>query len=164
MIQANKNLTKRHIAINYFKFLMSRVVGTVVDTGVLWILSTHIFKSNVGIYFISPTISFEFAVVSNFFFSYFWIWRKRISAKSIKTFFTRFIAFNLASIIGFVIKMSLLLLLARMFGWNVVYCNIVALLISGIINFILTEFAVFRKKPQIIDTVNDMEELENINY
>lgn len=164
MIQTNKKFTKRDIAINYLKFLMSRVVGTVVDTGVLWIFSTHIFKSYVGIYFISPTISFEFAVISNFFFSYFWIWRKRISAKSIKTFFTRFIAFNLASIIGFVIKMSLLLLLARMFGWNVVYCNIVALLISGIINFILSEFAVFRKNPQIIDTVNDMEEVENINH
>ena len=164
MIQTNKNFTKRHIAINYLKFLMSRVVGTVVDTGVLWILSTHIFKSYVGIYFISPTISFEFAVVSNFFFSYFWIWRRRISEKSIKSFFTRFIVFNLAAVTGFVIKMSLLLLLARMFGWNVVYCNIVALLISGIINFILAEFTVFRKKPQIIATVNDMGELENINH
>lgn len=151
------------MAINYLKFLLSRIIGTLVDTFVLWMLSAHVFTSYVGIYLVAPTISFEFAVVSNFFFSYFWIWRRRISVKSIKTFFTRFIAFNLAAVTGFIIKMSLLLLLARIFSWNVVYCNIVALLISGIINFILAEFVVFKKKPGIIEPVNDMEELENIN-
>lgn len=151
------------MTINYLKFLISRIVGTLVDTVVLWMLSSYVFSSYVGIYLVAPTISFEFAVVSNFFFSYFWIWRRRISVKSIKTFFTRFITFNLAAVTGFIIKMSLLLLLARMFSWNVVYCNIVALLISGIINFILAEFVVFKKPPVIIEPVNDMEELKNIN-
>ncbi len=151
------------MTINYLKFLISRIVGTLVDTVVLWMLSSYVFTSYVGIYLVAPTISFEFAVVSNFLFSYIWIWRRRISVKSIKTFFTRFIAFNLTAVIGFVIKMSLLLLFERLFGWNVVYCNIVALLISGIINFILAEFVVFKKKPVIIEPVNDMEELENIN-
>jgi len=151
------------MTINYLKFLLSRIVGTLVDTWVLWMLSAYVFTSYVGIYLVAPTISFEFAVVSNFLFSYFWIWRRRISVKSIKTFFTRFTAFNLTSVMGFVIKMILLLLFERLFGWNVVYCNIVALLISGIINFILAEFVVFKKKPVIIEPVNDMEELENIN-
>ncbi|MFA7136469.1 MAG: GtrA family protein, partial [Bacteroidales bacterium] len=81
-------------------------------------------------------------------------------AKGIKTFFIRFVAFNLASVLGFVIKMSLLLLFERLFGWSVVLCNIVALLISGIINFILAEFVIFKEKPKIIEPVNDQQKLE----
>lgn len=145
---------------NYLKFLLSRIVGTLVDTWVLWMLSAYVFTSYIGIYLVAPTISFEFAVISNFLFSYFWIWRRRTSAKGIKTFFIRFVAFNLASVLGFVIKMSLLLLFERLFGWNVVLCNIVALLISGIINFILAEFVIFKEKPAIIEPVNDQQKLE----
>lgn len=146
--------------ISYLKFLLSRIVGTLVDTFILWMLSAYVFTSYVGIYLVSPTISFEFAVVSNFLFSYFWIWRKRISSNNIKTFFIRFFAFNIASVMGFAIKMSLLLLFERLFGWNVVFCNIVALLISGIVNFIIAEFVIFKKKPVIIEPVNDQDKSE----
>ncbi len=163
ILRPNKNITEGNMAIIYLKFLISRTVGTLVDTVVLWILSTYVFTSYIGIYIVAPTISFEFAVISNFLFSYIWIWRRRIPVKNIKIFFSRFLAFNLTAVVGFVIKMSLLLLFARLFGWNVVYCNILALIISGIVNFILAEFVVFKKKPVIIESVNDREESEDTN-
>ncbi len=143
--------------LNYLKFLLSRIVGTLVDTFILWLLSAYIFTTYAGIYLVSPTISFEFAVVSNFLFSYFWIWNRRVSVKNVKTIFIRFLAFNLASVMGFVIKMSLLLLFERLFGWSVVFCNIIALLISGIANFIVAEFVIFKEKPTIIEPVNDQD-------
>jgi putative flippase GtrA len=42
--------------------------------------------------------------------------------------------------------MGFLLLFARLFEWDVVYCNLMALLISGIVNFLLAERIVFKKR------------------
>jgi putative flippase GtrA len=53
--------------------------------------------------------------------------------------------FNLSSVAGFLIKMLFLLLFERIFGWDVVWCNLTALLISGLFNYFLTDVWVFRK-------------------
>lgn len=59
----------------YLQFVVSRLLGTGVDTLILWICSTFIFSSYWEVYVLSPIISFEFAVLSNFLCSYFWIWK-----------------------------------------------------------------------------------------
>ena len=84
----------------YIKFVVSRLFGTLVDTIILWLLSTYIFSSYVGVYIISPAISFEVAMFSNFCFSYFWIWNKRLETKEPKSFLIRLLYFNLSSIGG----------------------------------------------------------------
>jgi putative flippase GtrA len=45
--------------------------------------------------------------------------------------------------------MGFLLLFERLFKWDVVYCNLIALLISGIVNFLLAERLVFKKHGHI---------------
>ena len=60
----------------YLQFVVSRLLGTGVDTLILWICSTFIFSSYWEVYVLSPIISFEFAVLSNFLCSYFWIWKR----------------------------------------------------------------------------------------
>jgi putative flippase GtrA len=152
------------MAIKYIKFVASRLIGTLVDTLVLWGLSSYIFSSYIGHYIVAPTISFEIAVFSNFLLSYYWIWHKRISTKNIKTFIARFAIFNISCVLGFIVKMAFLLLFEKLFGWDVVFCNLAALLISGIVNFVLAEFVVFKKRPPIIEPLNEMESLKNINY
>ncbi len=131
----------------YIKFVVSRLFGTLVDTIILWLLSNYIFSSYVGVYIISPAISFEVAMFSNFCFSYFWIWNMRLENKGTKTFFIRLLYFNLSSIGGFGIKMGCLLLFERLFHLDVVYCNLLALLISGLANYFLADLMVFRKSP-----------------
>ena len=111
------------MAVKYIKFVASRLVGTLVDTLVLWVLSANVFSSYIGKYIVAPTISFEVAVIVNFIFSYYWIWSKRISIKSPKTFITRFAIFNISCVLGFIVKMVFLILFERLFGWDVVYCN-----------------------------------------
>lgn len=150
--------------IKYIKFVASRLIGTLVDTMVLWGLSSYIFSSYIGCYVVAPTISFEIAVFSNFLFSYYWIWSKRIPIKNVKNFITRFALFNISCVLGFIVKMVFLLLFEKLFGWDVVFCNLAALVISGIVNFVLAEFVVFKKRPSIIKPVNEMESLKNINY
>jgi putative flippase GtrA len=133
--------------IKYLEFVLTRLFGTGVDTLVLWICSDYLFTSYWGSYVLSPIISFEFAVMSNFLWSYCWIWSSRIVNKSWSNFWKRFFLFNLSSVAGFLIKMLFLLLFERIFGWDVVWCNLTALLISGLFNYFLTDVWVFRK-PQ----------------
>ena len=130
----------------YIKFVASRAVGTGVDTLVLWLCSHFLFGGGyLSTYIISPFISFEMATMSNFLWSYYWIWNSRIDRKTGPTFWRHFIGFNISAGVGFVVKMAFLLLFERIFGWNVVVCNLVALTISGTLNFALAESLVFRK-------------------
>ena len=130
----------------YLEFVLTRIFGTGVDTLVLWICSDFIFKSYFGVYILSPIISFEFAVLSNFLWSYLWIWKSRIEGKCWADFWKRFIIFNLASVTGFLIKMFFLLIFEKIFGWDVVVCNLAALLISGLANYFLADMLVFKQK------------------
>lgn len=131
--------------VQYLKFLLTRLFGTGVDTLVLWTCSNYLFTSYWGSYILSPVISFEFAVMSNFLWSYYWIWSSRIENKCKVDFWKRFLAFNISSCGGFLIKMLFLLLFEYAFGWDVIWCNLTALLISGLFNYFLTDVWVFRK-------------------
>ena len=136
--------------VQYLKFLLTRMFGTGVDTLVLWVCSDYLFTSYWGSYVLSPVISFEFAVMSNFLWSYYWIWSSRIENKCNVVFWKRFLAFNISSGGGFLIKMLFLILFEQIFGWDVVWCNLTALPISGVFNYILTDFWVFSSKRFII--------------
>jgi putative flippase GtrA len=125
------------------KFVGVNAIGTIIDTAVLWLFSHFVFDGYVGEYVISPVISFECAVMSNYLFSYFGVWRERRSAGS---FVLKYIMYNISSSLVFTMKLGVILLLERLFGWNVVICNLAALCLSGLINFSLSEWVIFRKK------------------
>lgn len=129
------------------KFIASNALGTIVDTVVLWICSRFIFKDYgyVGEYLVSPLISFECAVFTNFLCSWHFIWRDRAKRYGQAVFARKYLVYNLSSSATFLIKMSILLLLERIFGWNVIVCNLVALCLSGCINFALGEWVIFRR-------------------
>ena len=128
------------------KFIGVNLIGTAVDTAVLWALSHYIFKGYLGEYIISPIISFECAVMSNYIFSYFGVWKDRSKHHNRKDFAHRYILYNLSASVVFVFKLGLLMLLELAFGWNVVICNLVALCVSGLVNFALGEWVIFREK------------------
>lgn len=69
--------------------------------------------------------------------------------------------FNISCVLGFMVKMAFLLLFERMFGWDVVYCNLMALLISGIVNYFLAEYVVFKRQLSIIEPISEMDSLKN---
>lgn len=145
--------------------MASRAAGTVVDTAVLWLLSHLIFGGGyLATYILSPIISFEAAVVCNFLLSYYWIWSSRVISHTRRSFWRHFVAFNLSSLAGFMVKMLFLLLFERLFGWNVVLCNLVALCISGVLNFLLSDTLVFRKQaPRPIHELLGIGELAELS-
>jgi putative hemolysin/putative flippase GtrA len=151
---------KRELASNFIGFVVSRGLGTVIDTAVLWLCSTFLFKGYWGEYWISPAISFEAATLFNFVLSYYWIWKTRIETNNAKCFWHLFWIFNISCIAGFVVKMVFMLLFERLFGFDAVICNLLALCISGAFNFFLSEAVVFgKKKPQTVNSVITVDEL-----
>lgn len=128
------------------KFIGVNILGTVVDTTVLWVFSHYVLKGYIGEYVAAPIISFECAVLSNYIFSYFGVWKDRAQHHNAKAFAQKYIMYNLSSSAVFIFKLGLLLLLEMAFGWDVVICNLVALCVSGLANFALGEWLVFREK------------------
>ena len=130
----------------YLQFVVSRLLGTGVDTLILWICSTFIFSSYWEVYVLSPIISFEFAVLSNFLCSYFWIWKSRIGRRSTSDFCIRFLMFNLSSGAR---RQRQMCIRDRIFGWDVIYCNLAALLISGLFNYFVADMLVFKSRKRV---------------
>lgn len=139
--------------IRYAKFAGTSVVGSIVDTLVLWLLSDLIFTRGYwGEYIISPLISFQCAVAVNYMISYFYVWKDRTrkrSDASVRRFFRLYGAYNLSSSVVFLFRLGALLLIERFFGWDVVICNLVAMCFSGIINFAINNLVIFKKKKSV---------------
>ena len=136
--------------VRYAKFAGTSVVGSIVDTLVLWLLSDLIFTRGYwGEYIISPLISFQCAVTVNYMISYFYVWKDRTrkrSDASVRRFFRLYGAYNLSSSVVFLFRLGALLLIERFFGWDVVICNLVAMCFTGIINFAINNLVIFKKK------------------
>lgn len=138
------------ILIRYVKFLGTSVVGTLVDTLVLRLLSDLIFtKGYWGEYIISPLISFQCAVTANFIISYFYVWKDRTLSgndASAKRFIKLYIAYDLSGSAVFLFRLGVLLIIERFTGWDVVLCNLVAMCFSGIMNFAINNLLIFKKQ------------------
>ncbi|MCR5037357.1 MAG: GtrA family protein [Bacteroidales bacterium] len=128
------------------KFLVGNIAGTIVDTLVLWLFSHLVFSRYSGQVIISPIISFECAVFANFLVSYFFTWKDRITQSGKGSFFRRYAVYNASCTGGFLIKMGILMLIQYLTKWDVVICNLLALCVSGIFNFSMDEFVIFKKK------------------
>lgn len=146
-VKKNKKSLKKMAKIS--SFLATNLLGTVVDTLVLWVFSDFVFHNYWGQYYISPLISFECAVTTNFISFYFFTWRDRIKVRTFKRFLKKYVFFNLSSTGVFLFKMLILITLERIFGWDVVICNLVALCVSGVINFVMDEWVIFKKSKKV---------------
>lgn len=130
--------------VRFLKYSGTSLVGTLVDTFVLWILSDLVFtKGYWGEYVVSPAISFQCAVITNFLISYLYVWKDR---KKTRNPFLTFLYYDLSCTAVFLLRLGFLLLVERIFGWDVVICNLVAMCVTGIINFVMNNQVIFRKR------------------
>lgn len=128
------------------KYFLGTLSGTLVDTLVLWMFSHLVFHDYVGRVILSPIISFECAVFTNYVVCCSFTWKDSITQKSMGSFFRRYAAYNASCTGGFLIKMGFLMLIEYLTKLDVVICNWLALCISGIFNFSMDEFVIFKKK------------------
>ena len=136
--------------MGYAKHAGTGLIGSVVDTLVLWLMSDLVFTRGYwGEYIISPMISFQCAVAVNYTISYFYVWKDRTrkrSDASVRRFFRLYAAYNLSNSMVFLFRLGVLLLIERFSGWDVVLCNLTAMCLSGIINFTINNLLIFKKK------------------
>lgn len=142
------NKLKELIVKRFPKFFAGNLLGTAIDTLVLWLFSHFMFHGYIGQVIISPVISFECAVMTNYVFSYFVTWKDRISQVSTRSFFRRFVGYNATCTGTFILKMGVLMLIQWLTKWDVVICNLLALCVSGVVNFLMDNFVVFKKKAE----------------
>ena len=139
--------------IRYAKFAGTSLIGSMVDTLVLWLMSDLVFTRGYwGEYILSPMISFQCAVAVNYTISYFYVWRDRTRKRpdaSVRRFFRLYAAYNLSNSMVFLFRLGVLLLIERFSGWDVVFCNLTAMCFSGIINFTINNLLIFKKKKSL---------------
>lgn len=153
--------------VRFIKFSASTLVGTAVDTAVLWLCAHLWLDGYVGERILAPTISFLAATVANFIVAYFFVWPDRtrsvapdnthsanpdtpVTATPVRhsafPYLRLYAAYLLTCIAGFVVKMLFLQLFSVLLAWDVVWCNLLALCFSGLFNFVINDRFVFRKK------------------
>lgn len=135
------------VLIRYMKFLGTSLIGTAVDMLVLWLLSDMVFREGYMFeYILSPVLSFQCAVLVNYTVFYFYVWKDRVAtSRSVRFFLRRYLTYNLSCSSVFLLRFCAMLLIERFTGFDVVVCSLLAMCVSGVINFILTNNVVFRK-------------------
>lgn len=136
------------VLVRYVKFLGTSAIGTSVDMLVLWILSDFVFEKGYwGEYLLSPVLSFQCAVLVNYTIFYFYVWKDKVAPKrSVRFFFKKYFAYNLSCSSVFLLRFGAMLLIERFTGWDVIICTLLAMCMSGIINFLMTDNVVFRNR------------------
>lgn len=138
----------RRLLVRYVKYMGTSVIGTLTDTLVLWLLSDFVFTEGYwGEYVVSPVLSFQSAVLVNYTISYFYVWKDRVSnRRGVRTYLRLYLIYNISCTSIFLIRLGLLLLIEKLTGWDVVVCNLSAMAVTGIMNFLLTNNVIFRKR------------------
>lgn len=136
----------RPVIKRFSKHAVFSLGGTITDTFVLWTCSRFIFNGYGLEYILSPFISFECANIINFLLSSKFVFGDRNKGLPLKQIFTRFLEYNLSYSTTFFIKMGLLLGIQAITKWDVVICNLIAVAITGFLNFFLNDKVIFRKK------------------
>ena len=144
------------LLVKFAMFSITSGVGTLVDLGGHWWLSSHVMPDRYWwTFWVAPIISFEAAVLTNFFIAYYLVWRERISQRTPRSFLRHYAGYNAAAtgvFFGKLLIMQGFHLLLVALGWfqdknyEPALCNLLALCISGFFSFALNEFVVFRKK------------------
>lgn len=139
-------------------FSTSSLLGTAVDMLVLWLCSHYLFEGYVQEYILSPFISFECAVLTNFTIAYFFIWKDRVSHRGRRSFLRHFLGYNFSSFGVFLLKLGVMQAFHFTFPqMNILICNFLALCVSGGVNFVMNEWVIFRKTKSVNQSENDSE-------
>ena len=143
------------LLLRFAVFSITSGAGTLVDLGVHWWLSASFLQNRYWwTFWVSPVISFELAVITNFLIAYYFVWRERISQRTTRSFFRHYAGYNATATGVFFVKLLVMQgihLLMVSLGWfqdktyEPALCNLLAMCLSGVLSFVLNEFVVFKK-------------------
>ena len=157
-MKASTRKKAAELLMRFAVFSITSGTGTLVDLGLHWWLSSSFYQDEYWWgFWVSPVISFEAAVLTNFLIAYYLVWKERISRRDTRSFFRHYAGYNATATGVFCVKLVIMQgfhLLFVALGWfqgttyEPVLCNLLAMCLSGILSFVLNEFVVFKKPEQ----------------
>jgi putative flippase GtrA len=124
------------------RFVTTNLCGTVIETSVLAALGA-IWDRALLAYVLAPVLAFEVSVVHNFVASYLWVWPERV-ARGDRDLTRRLARYNLGVATVFLGRLALIVALGAGFGLPAAVSNLLALLVSGVVNYAVQDRIVFR--------------------
>ena len=138
----------KEVLFRFVKFAGSSLVGGMVDILLVWLLSGYLFDGYWGRVVLAPVLSFESSVLVGFTFCWFFVWNDRIVSGTREDFVKHLLAYNASNIGVFGIRMLLVVLIEQTQGGNLVIINLVSRMLSGLLNFIISDKLIFKNKKE----------------
>lgn len=134
----------------YIKYTVTSCAGAAIEVLVLWLLSDFVFREGYWQeYIASPIIAFQCSVPVNYLISYHYVWKDREVPRECRPGHYRlhqFLWFAFWTTMVFVVRLGALLAIEAYLGWNVVLCSLLAMVISGLLNFVISNQWVFSRQ------------------
>lgn len=122
------------------RYFISTMGGITAETILLWVLSDFVWPDwEFGISVIAPTLGFELCLLVNYSMVRYFVWRERQPSLW---------RFHVSNVSVYVVKMIFLLSIRYSVGIDIVWCNFLAMGLAGLINFVLNDRVVFRKREE----------------
>jgi putative flippase GtrA len=130
------------LGVRWLKFNAVGLIGIGVQLGAL-ALFTKVLGWN---YLAATVLAVETAVLHNFGWHEVWTWRDRRGDGS--SLAARLLRFHLGNgLVSIVSNVVLMRLLAGSLGWPVMVSNLVSIILTSVMNFLVSEFWVFSRRP-----------------
>lgn len=122
----------------FLKFALVGVLGLVVNTAFLYLLTTYVFGE--ALYMLSAAISLELSILNNFYFNERWTFRDRSFSDAL---FGRLVKFHVSRILGAVTTLTALYLLTEHLKIYYLLSNIVGVGFGTLVNYLTSRFWVW---------------------
>lgn len=132
-----RTLVKDILSIKFLKFSIVGLVGVGVNEGMIFLLTEHL-----KIYYaISGIISFEIALLNNFFLNDLWTFKNdKVSTSRL----IRLLKFHISRILSFIVTVSMLILLTEFLNLHYLLSNLIAIGLGTLINYITSDLWVWK--------------------
>lgn len=134
-----KGLMIRFDLLRFSKFALVGGVGLVVNTVLLYVLTTYVFGER--LYLAAAAISLEASILNNFLLNEYWTFRDRRSGKG---FLTRMLKFHGSRIVGAATSLVILYILTDLLGLYYLVSNLIAVLLGTAVNYLTSNFWVWQ--------------------
>jgi putative flippase GtrA len=133
--------------VRFIKFAGVGLVAGTVDISLVWALTKFIFGGYYGQMVVSPVISYECSIIVGFVFSWYFIWNDRLSTGGRSEFWKRLAAYNVSNVGIFALRVLLVMMFEKIWdGGNLVIINTVSRILAGLLNFVITDKLIFKRK------------------
>lgn len=133
--------------VRFIKFAGVGLIAGTVDISLVWAFTKFVFSGYTGQVIVSPVISYECSIIVGFVFSWYFIWNDRLSTGGRSEFWKRLAAYNVSNVGIFALRVLLVMMFEKIWdGGNLVIINTVSRILAGLLNFVITDKLIFKRK------------------